>query len=162
VLVVPSLVAVTRGLVMPPLVAPTPGLVVPSWRLVSPCTRVARCHRLRARLVLESLVLGPLVLELLRVVTRLELAPTRRPQRTGAAAAIVGAGVWTTGPAVIAAAVEMVALAAPALHPIPCVRSPAIVVIVTAAVVAPPPVHPVTAVALAPSAAPLIGRATSR
>ena len=96
--------------------------------------------------MLEPMVLEHLVLDPLRVVARLELAPTRRPRRT-AAAAIVGVGAWTTGPAIIAAAVEMVALAAPALPPISCVRSPAIV-IVTAAVVAPPPVHHVTAVAL--------------
>ena len=65
-----------------------------------------------------------------------------------------GAGAWTTGPAVIAVAVEMVALAAPALPPISCVRSPAIVVIVTAAVVAPPPVHHVAAIAVAATTAP--------
>ena len=101
-------------------------------------------------------MLEPLVLEPLRVVTRLELAPTRRTRRT-AAAAIVGARAWSTGPAIIAPAVEIVALAAPALPPIPGVRSPAIFVIVTAAVVAPPPVHPVTAVAVAATTAP-VGR----
>ena len=90
------------------------------------------------------------MLEPSRVVTRLELAPTRRTRRT-AAAAIVGARAWSTGPAIIAPAVEIVALAAQAWHPISCVRStPAIVVIVTAAVVAPPSVHP-TAVAVAPT-----------
>ena len=92
-------------------------------------------------------MLEPLVLEPLRIVMRLELVPTRRPRRT-VAAAIVGTRAWSTGPAIIAAAVEMVALAAPALPPISCVRSPAIVVIVTAVVVAPPPVHHVTAVAV--------------
>ena len=126
---------------MPPLVTPTPGLVVPSWKLVASCTRVARGHRLRARLLLEPLALEHLVLEPLRVVTRLEPAPTHWRRRRTAAAAIVGAGAWSTGPAVIAAAVEMVALAAPALPPIPGVRSPATVVIVTAAVVAPTAVH---------------------
>ena len=102
-------------------------------------------------------MLEPLVLEPLRVVTRLELAPTRRPRRT-AAAAIVGARAWSTGPALIAPVVEMVARAAPAWHPIPGVRSPAIVVIVTATVVAPPSVHPVTAVAVAATTAPAAGR----
>ena len=96
--------------------------------------------------MLEHLVPDPL-----RVVARLELAPTRRTRRT-AAAAIVGTRAWS--PAVIAPAVEMVALAAPALPPIPGVRSPAIVVIVTAAVVAPPPVHTVTEVAVAATTAP--------
>jgi len=137
-----GLFAVTRGLVVPPLVAPTRGLVVLSWKLVVLCTRVARGHRLRARLVLEPL----------RVVTRLEPTPTQRPRRT-AAAAIVGAGAWTTGQAVVAPAVEMVALAAPARHPIPGIRSPAIVVIVTAAVVALPPRLHVTAVAVPATAA---------
>ena len=46
----------------------------------------------------------------------------------------------TSRSTIIAAAIEMVAPAAPALPPIPGVRSPAIVVIVTATVVAPPPV----------------------
>ena len=143
-LVIPSprLVAPTRGLVVPPwrlvipslgLVAPKRALVIPSLRPVAPSTRVAHGHRLRARLVLESL----------RVVARLELAPARRPRR--AAAPIVGAGAWTTGPAV-AAAVAVLALAA-VWPPLPGVRSSAIFVIVTVAVVlAPPPVHLVTAV----------------
>ena len=139
-LFVPSLGLITpkRGLVIPSLglVAPTRGLVVPSWRLVAPSTRVAHGHRLRARLVLESL----------RVVARLELAPARRPRH--AAAPIVGAGAWTTGPAVATAAVVIVALAA-VWPPLPGVRSSAIFVIVTVAVLlAPPPVHHVTAVAV--------------
>ena len=108
--------------------------------------------------MLEPMVLEHLVPDPLRVVARLELAPTRRTRRT-AAAAIVGTRAWS--PAVIAPAVEMVALAAPALPPIPGVRSPATFVIVTAAVVAPLSVHLVTVDAVAPSAAPLITRATS-
>ena len=121
----------------PGFVAPKRGLVVPSWRLVAPCTRVVHGHRLGARLVLESL----------RVVARLELAPARRPRH--AAAAIAGAGAWTTGPAVVAAAVAVLALAA-VWPPLPGVLSSAIFVIVTVAVLlAPPPVHLVTAVAVA-------------
>jgi hypothetical protein len=147
-LVVPSLglVAPTRGLVVPSLwlVAPTWGLVIPSLRLVAPCTRVVHGlsgHRLRARLVLETL----------RVVACLELAPTPRPWR--AAAAIAGAGKWPPVPVVVAAVVAFVALAAPAWHPIPGVRSSAIFVIVTFAVVASPTVHLATAVAIAATAA---------
>ena len=97
-----------------------------SWRLVAPCTRVAHGHRLGARLVLESL----------RVVARLELAPARRPRR--AAAPIVGAGAWITGPAVVAAAIAVLALAV-VWPPLPGVRSSAIFVIVTAAVLLAPP-----------------------
>ena len=71
-LVIPSLrlAVVTRGLVIPSLrlAVVTRGLVMPSWRLVTRCVRVAHGHILRARLVLDSL----------RVVARLELAPTRR------------------------------------------------------------------------------------
>jgi len=121
----------------------TRGLVMPSWRLVTPYVRVAHGHRLRPRLVLESL----------RVVARLGLAPTQRPRR--AAAAIVGAAACTTGP-VVAAAVAKVALAA-VWYPIPGVRSSAIFVIVMAAVVFPPPTeHLVTAIAvMAPAATPL-------
>ena len=142
-----GLVARTRGLVMPSLglIAPMRGLVVPPWRLVSPSTRVAHGHRLRARLVL------------VRVVARLELAPARRPRR--AAAPITGTGAWTTGPAVVSAAVAVLALAA-VWPPLPGVRSSAIFVIVTAAVLlAPLPVHLVTAVAFAaPAATPLTTR----
>ena len=136
---VPSLrlAVVTRGLVILPLVARTQGLVVPSWRLVAPCIRVAHGHRLRARLVLESL----------RVVARLELAPSRRQRR--AAAAIFGAGAWTTGPAVVAAAVAVVTLAA-VWPPVPGIRSYAIFVIVMAAVIlAPSTARLETAVAVA-------------
>ena len=131
----------TRGLVTSPLVARTQGLVVPSWRLVAPCIRVAHGHRLRARLVLESL----------RVVARLELAPSRRQRR--AAAAIFGAGAWTTGPAVVAAAVPVVTLAA-VWPPVPGIRSYAIFVIVMAAVIlAPSTARLETAVAVAAPAA---------
>ena len=106
---------VTRGLVIPSLrlAVVTRRLVMPSWRLVTRCVRVAHGHSLRARLVLDSL----------RVVACLELAPTRRPRR--AAAAIVGAGAWT--PATVTPAVMAVALAAAW---IPGVRSSAIFVIV--------------------------------
>ena len=87
------------------------------------------------------------MLESLRVVARLKLAPARRPWH--AAAAIVGAGAWTAGPAVVAAAVAVLALAA-VWPPLPGVLSSAIFVIVTVAVLlAPPPVHLVTAVAVA-------------
>jgi hypothetical protein len=152
-LVVPSLglVAPTRGLVVPSLglVAPARGLVIPSLRLVAPCTRVVHGlsgHRLRARLALESL----------RVVACLELAPARRPRGAAEAAAIVGAGAWTTGPVIVAAAVAVVALAA-VWHPIPGVRSSAIFVIVmtitVAVILAPPPVHLVTVVAVTAPAA---------
>jgi hypothetical protein len=151
-LVVPSLglVAPTRGLVVPSLglVAQTRGLVIPSLRLVAP-TRVVHGlsgHRLRARLALESL----------RVIACLELAPARRPRGAAVAAAIVGAGAWTTGPVVVAAAVAVVALAA-VWHPIPGVRSSAIFVIVmtitVAVILAPPPVHLVTVVAVTAPAA---------
>ena len=133
-LVIPSLrlAVVTRGLVIPSLrlAVVTRRLVMPSWRLVTRCVRVAHGHSLRARLVLDSL----------RVVACLELAPTRRPRR--AAAAIVGAGAWT--PATVTPAVMAVALAAAW---IPGVRSSAIFVIVMATVVAPPPVHTATAIA---------------
>ena len=81
------------------------------------------------------------MLESLRVVARLELAPTRRLRR--AAAAIFGAGAWT--PATVTPAVMAVALAAAW---IPGIRSSAIFVIIMAAVVAPPPVHPATAIAV--------------
>ena len=127
-LVMSSLVARTRGVISSlRLVAPTRGLVVPPWRLFAPRTQVVHGH-----------CLGALVLESRRVVARLKLAPARRPRR--AAAAIVGAGAWTTHPTV-AAAVE----AQP--PPVPGVRSSEIFVIARAAV-APPPVH-VTAVAAA-------------
>ena len=68
------------------------------------------------------------------------------------AAAIAGAGPWTTGPVVVAAGISFVALApAPAWHLILGIRSSAvsIFVIATFAVVdAPPPVHLATAVAI--------------
>ena len=162
-LIIPSLVAqtrglvipllrlavVTRGLVIPSLVAWTRGLVITSLRLavvtrglVAPCIRVTHGYCLRARLVLESL----------RVVARLKLAPARRPWH--AAAPIAGAGAWITG--LVAAVVAIVALAV-VWPPVPGVRSSAIFVIVTgAAVLAPPPVHLVTAVAVAaPASTPL-------
>eukprot|EP00964_Phaeocystis_antarctica_P046401 scaffold26806_cov67-Phaeocystis_antarctica.AAC.2 len=152
-----GLAVVTRGLVVPTrgLVVPMRGLfilslrlvvvmrglvIIPSWRLVAPCMRVAHGHRRRARLVLESL----------RVVACLELAPpTRRRRRAAVAAAIVGSGAYSPDPAAVAAAVAVAALAV-VLHPIPGVRSStvAIFMIATAAVIfAPPTVHIVTAVA---------------
>jgi hypothetical protein len=124
-------------------------------------------HRLRARLVLETLRVVPclelqprrwcclrarLVLESLRGVACLELAPARRPWRAAVAAALVGAGAWTTGPAVVAAGIAFLALApAPAWHLILGVRSSAVsifAIVMAAVVVAPPTVHLVTAVAI--------------
>ena len=141
-LVMSSLVARTRGVISSlRLVAPTRGLVVPPWRLFAPRTQVVHGH-----------CLGALVLESRRVVARLKLAPARRPRR--AAAPIAGAGAWTTGPAIVAAAVAVVALAVEVWLPVPGVWSSAIFVIVTVAVLlAPPPVHLVTAVAGAATAA---------
>ena len=113
--VMSSLVARTRGVISSlRLVAPTRGLVVPPWRLFAPRTQVVHGH-----------CLGALVLESRRVVARLKLAPARRPRR--AAAAIVGAGAWTTHPTV-AAAVEVQP------PPVPGVRSSEIFVIARAAV----------------------------
>ena len=111
----------------------------------------------RARLALESL-LG---------VACLELAPVRRPRR--ASAAIAGAGAWTTGPVVVAAAVAFLALApTPAWHLILGIRSSALsifVIVMAAVVVAPPTVHLVTAVAIAiaaTAATPYTTRSTTR
>ena len=93
------------------------------------------------------------MLESPRVVARLVLAPTRRQRR--AAAAIVGAGAWIPGPAAVTPVVMVVALAA-VWHLIPGIWLSAIFVIVMAAVVAPPPVHLVSAVAVAaPAMTPL-------
>ena len=90
-----------------------------------------------------------MALESLRVVARLELAPARRPRGAAEAAAIVGAGAWTTGPViVIIPSVRLVVPCTPAWHPIPGVRSSAIFVIVTAAVVV-TLAHLTTAVAIA-------------
>ena len=87
----------------------------------------------------------------MRGVACLELAPVRRPRR--ASAAIAGAGAWTTGPVVVAAAVAFLALApTPAWHLILGIRSSALsifVIVMAAVVVAPPTVHLVTAVAIA-------------
>ena len=98
------------------------------------------------------------MLESLRVVARLELAPTRRQRR--AAAAIFGAGAWTTGPAVVAAAVAVVTLAA-VWPPVPGIRSYAIFVIVMAAVIlAPSTARLETAVAVAAPAATTLSETT--
>ena len=88
----------------------------------------------------------------MRGVACLELAPVRRPRRAAVAAAIAGAGPWTTGPVVVAAGIAFVALApAPAWHLILGIRSSAVsifVIVMAAVVVAPPTVHLVTAVAI--------------
>ena len=89
----------------------------------------------------------------MRGVACLELAPVRRPRRAAVAAAIAGAGPWTTGPVVVAAGIAFVALApAPAWHLILGIRSSAVsifVIVMAAVVVAPPTVHLATAVAIA-------------
>ena len=96
------------------------------------------------------------MLEILRAVARLELAPTRRPRR--AAAVIEGAGAWPPSPAAAVAAVAVVALAA-VCNPVSGVRSAAVAVSVVdrataTIIVAPPTVHSVVAVAIAATAWP--------
>ena len=94
------------------------------------------------------------MLEILRAVARLELAPTRRPRR--AAAAIEGAGAWSPSPAAAVAAVAVVVLAA-VYYPVSGIRSAAVAVSLVdrataTIIVAPPTVHSVAAVAIAATA----------
>ena len=94
------------------------------------------------------------MLEILRAVARLELAPTRRPRR--AAAVIEGAGAWPPSPAAVAA-VAVVVLAA-VCDPVSGVRSAAVAVSVVdrttaTIIIAPPAVHSVVAVAIVATAA---------